>query len=78
MATLLDGQVSIESSRNPTIVYERRNNKEENPNPNKKNDKEKHKNELPISYIPKSPFLVALEANIPSPFTKKVFVWTKW
>jgi len=41
MTTLRDGQVSTETSRNPTIVYERRNNKEENLIPNKKND-EKH------------------------------------
>jgi len=50
VTTLKDGQVSTEASRNLTIVYERRNSRKENSNPNKKNDKEKHKkDELPTS-----------------------------
>ena len=57
MTILKDGQVSTETSQNPTIVYEKRNNREEKPNQNKKNDKEKHKkDELHTSYIPKSSF----------------------
>ena len=45
---------------------------EENINPNKKNDKKKHKkDELPTSYIPKAAFSAALQANAPSPFNKK-------
>ena len=71
MTTLRGGQVSTEASRNPIIVYERRNNREENLNQNKEKDKEKYKEELPTSYTPKAPFSVALEANAPSPFTKK-------
>ena len=64
--------MSTEVSQNPTIVYEMRNNKKENPNQNKEKEMEKHKKEeLPTLYIPKAPFPVALEANTPSPFTKK-------
>jgi len=78
VTTLKDGQVSTEASRNLTIVYERRNSRKENSNPNKKNDKEKHKkDELPTSYIPKAPIPAAVEANTLSPFTKKVFAWTR-
>ena len=40
---LQDELVSTEVSRNPTIVYERRNNREEKSNQNKKKDKEKRK-----------------------------------
>jgi len=43
MTILKDGQVSTETSQNPTIVHERRNNREEKLNQNKENDKEKHK-----------------------------------
>ena len=72
MTTLQDELVSTEVSRNPTIVYERRNNRKENPNRNKEKDKEKHKKEeLPTSYTKKIAFPAALEANTPSPFTKK-------
>ena len=71
MITLQDELVSTEVSWNPTIVYERRNNREENPNQNKEKNKEKHKEELPTSYTPKAPFLAALEANTPSSFIKK-------
>jgi len=52
------------------IVYEKDN--QENPSPNKENEKKKRKeDELPKAYMPKAPFLAALEANTPSPFTKK-------
>jgi len=72
VTTLQDEQVITKVSQNPTIVYERRNNKEGNPNQNKKKDKEKHKKEeLPTSYIPKAPFPAALEANTSFSFTKK-------
>jgi len=70
--TLQDELVSSEVSQNLTIVYETRNNREANPNQNKKNDREKHKKEeLPTSYTSKDSFPAALKANTPSPFTKK-------
>ena len=72
VTTLQDELVSIKISWNPTIVYEKRNNREEKLNQNKEKDREKHKKEeLSTLYIPKAPFPAALEANTPSPFTKK-------
>ena len=63
-------KVSTKALQSLVIVYEW--NQEKNPSLNKKNEKKKHKeDEWPRSYIPKASFLATLEANTPSPFTKK-------
>jgi len=62
-------KVSTKVNQSPIIIYRRN---QENPSPNKENEKKKYKeDELPTLYISKSPFTAALEANTQFMFTKK-------
>ena len=65
-------KISTRFSKSLIIDYERKDNLEKNTSPNKKNEKKKcNEDELSTLYISKTPFSATLEANTPSPFTKK-------